>query len=237
MAKIWQLSANYSGITAKATINGFPVFEADTGGSGESGFATAPLNPFLVGKGNVLRIEVSQMADGAKLSCSVEDAMTGDVIDTGNAAEVPLPAGEPPHVIEQTFDSEMDGFKTLLEQAQPSTAEAMTEFALGVRDALNSGDSAAIMALLKPKFETIATDFGQPLEMVMQQAGQMVAAFSASKHVFEAADVDARPCCDNRLWELKNKDGKALIRIEEDGGLMSLDLCAAQMPDGIAIVR
>ena len=237
MAKIWQLSANYSGVDVKGTINGFPVFDGATAGSGESGFATAPLNPFLIGKGNVLRIEVTAKADGGKLSCSVEDAMTGDIVDTGNAAEIPLPDGDPPHVIEQTFDSEMEGFAKLLAEAKPSDEASMVAFALKLRDMLNAGDKDGVLALFKPKFEAISADFGQPIDMIMGQAGQMVAAFTSAKHEFESGDVDARPHCDNKLWELKHKNGHALIRIEEDGGSMSLDVCAAQMPGGIEIVR
>lgn len=236
MATIWQVSANYAGLDAKGTINGFPVFTADTAGSGETGFATAPLNQYLVGAGNVLRIEVTGKGEGARLSCSVEDAQTGDIIDTGHAAEIELPAGDPPHVVEIPFDSEMDDFRSLLERVRPSDAETMTAFALRLRDALNGGDSETVMGWFRPKFESAASAFGYPVEMVMKQAGGMIEAFSGKNLAFEAADVDARPCCDDRLWNLKNRDGKALIRIEEGDEIMSLDVCAAALPDGIAVV-
>lgn len=236
MARIWQLNASYAGITAKGTINGFPVFTADTAGSGESGFATAPLNSCLVGPGNVLRIEVTAKGDDARLNCSVEDAQTGDVIDTGHAAEIELPEGDPPHVIEIGFDAELDGFRHLLDRARPSDAEAMTAFALRLRDALNRGDTETVKEWFRPKFESVARDFGYPVEMVMEQAGGMVDAFGGKGFTFEAADVDAEPCCNGRLWNLKHRDGKALIRVEEGDETMSLDVCAAALPEGIAIV-
>ncbi|MCA8915773.1 MAG: hypothetical protein KDB90_10205 [Planctomycetes bacterium] len=237
MAQIWQLSANYQGITATGTVNGFPCMSADTGESGESGFTTAPLNPLLIGKGNVLRIEVTAKTKDATLNCSVEDAMTGDVIDTGNAAEIKLPDGDPPHVIEIKFDSPQDGFTKLLASAKSSDEKTVTEYALKLRDLLNAKDFDALKKELRPKFELLAESFGHPIEAMLGQVGEMLQAFSSKKHEFEAADVKAVPCCDNKLWQLTAaKDGKALIRIEEEDGMMSLDAVVAVLEDGPAIV-
>jgi hypothetical protein len=236
MAKIWQLSAQYSGLNANGTINGFPAFTADTAGSGEAGFATAPLNPFLIGKGNVLKVEITAKANDPALKCSVEDAMTGDIIDTGLADEIAIPDGDPPHVIEIKFDSDVSGFEKLLEKARPTDAKAITDFAISMRDTLNSGDTDAALGLFKTKFEAMSAAFGQPMDMMMEQARGMVEAFTSVKHEFGPEDVDPRPCCDNKLWELRHKDGKPLIRIIEEDGHMALDAVVAVLPDGPAIV-
>lgn len=237
MAQIWQLSANYRGIDATGTINGFPILKADTGESGEAGFTTAPLNPVLVGKGNLLRIEISRKTPEAELNCSVQDAQTGDIVDTGNAENIPLPAGDPPHVIELRFDSPQDGFARLLARAKPSDEKTMVAYALKLRDMLNAKDTDGLMQAFRPKFKDIAESFGYPLEMVLQQVGGMVEAFTSKPMKFEAADVLARPCCDGKLWQLLAKDGNALFRIEEEDGSLSLDLVAAMLPEGPAVVR
>lgn len=237
MAKIWQLSTQYSGINANGTINGYPAFKAETAGSGEAGFATAPLNPFLIGKGNVLKVEITAKGDNAKLKCSVEDAMTGDVIDTGLADEIAIPDGDPPHTIEIRFDSEADGFKELLEKAQPTDAGTVTEFALKVRDTLNSGDKDAIIKLFMPKFEALSAAFGHPLEAMIASVGDMIEHFTSKKYEFSAEDVAPVAHCDNRLWDLRDKEGNALIRIVEEDGSSSLDLTVAVLPDGPAVVR
>ena len=238
MSQIWQLSANYRGIDATGTINGFPILSADTGESGEAGFTTAPLNPVLVGKGNLLRIEITKKTPDAELNCSVQDAQTGDIVDTGNAENIPLPAGDPPHVIEIRFDSPQDGFAKLLARAKPSDEKTMVAYALKLRDMLNAKDIDGLMQAFRPKFEDMAEAFGYPLEMVLQQVGGMVEAFASKPQKFEAADVLARPCCDNKLWELlAKKDGKSIIRIEEDDGEMRMDAVVAMLPEGPAVVR
>jgi len=237
MPQIWQLSANYRGVTATGTCNGFPVMKADTGESGESGFTTMPLNPVLIGKGNVLRIEVTQKSDDAEFNCSVEDAMTGDIIDTGNAAKIELPEGDPPHVIEIKFDSPQDLFAGLLAKAEPADEKSVVDYAIKLRDMLNGKDVDGLMKAFTPKFEDMSKAFEQPLEMMMQQARGMIEAFCSARHEFEAADVNAIPCCDNKLWELKNKEGEPLIQVKEEDGVMRMDACVARLPDGIAIVR
>ncbi len=237
MAQIWQLNTQYRGIDATGTINGFPVMNADTGGSGEAGFTSAALNPMLIGKGNLLRIEITQKTPDAELKCSVENAQTGDIIDTGNAEVIPLPAGDPPHVIEIRFDSPQDSFAKLLARAQPSDEKTMVAFALKLRDMLDAKDTDGLVQAFRPKFEDMAEAFGYPLEMVMQQAGGFVEAFTTKPQTFEAADVLARPCCDGKLWQLLAKDGKALLRIEEEDGSVSMDVVAAMLPEGPAVVR
>lgn len=238
MAQIWQLSANYRGIDATGTLNGFPIMTADTGGSGEAGFTTASLNPVLVGKGNLLRIEITKKTPDAELNCSIEDAQTGDIIDTGNAANIPLPQGDPPHVIELRFDSPQDGFAKLLERAQPSDEQTMVAYALKLRDMINSKDVEGLLQALQPKFRDVAEAYGLPLEMANEQARSVIEGFTESKQTFEAADVLARPCCDNKLWLLLHRqDEGALIRIVEDDTTMSLDAVAAMLPEGPALVR
>lgn len=238
MAQIWQLTANYRGITATGTLNGFPIMSADTGESGECGFTSAPLNPVLIGKGNVLRIEVTGKTPDAELNCSVEDAMTGDIVDTGNAEKIELPAGDPPHVIEYSFDAPQDNFARLLAKAQPGDPKAMTAFAIKLRDMLNAKDIDGVLALMKPKFEDMAECFAHPLDAMLAQVREMLGAFTSKQHEFEESDIELRPCCDNKLWQLLSaKDHQALIRVEEEDGVMRMDACLAQLPDGIAIVR
>lgn len=237
MAQIWQLNTQYRGIDATGTINGFPILNADTGGSGEAGFTSAALNPMLVGKGNLLRIEITQKTPDAELKCSVENAQTGDVIDTGNAEVIPLPAGDPPHVIEIRFDSPQDSFAKLLAHALPSDEKTMVAYALKLRDMLNAKDIDGMLKALQPKFSDLAEMYGVSVEMGNQQARSVIESFAESRQSFEAADVLARPCCDNKLWQLLGKDGDALFRIEEEDGSMSLDLVAAMMPEGPAVVR
>jgi hypothetical protein len=234
---IWQLSANYVAIDAKGYCNGYPVFDIDIADEGAGGTLTAALNPYLIGAGNELRIEITKVGDGAKLSCNVEAAQAGDMVNTGEATPLEIPAGDPPHVIIQTFDSTVSGFGDLLAQAQPATGAAMCQFALEIRDVLNAGDLDAVMAMFRPKFDAYSEAFGQPLEEQLEGIRGMFTEVMKHTQEFDVEDLDVKPYCGDKLWDLRRKDGGALIRIEEEDGATYIDVCAAMLPDGPAVVR
>ena len=234
MTDMYQARISYSGVDFTGYVNGFPLLDVKTAAENSSGGTSAPLNPVLVGKGNLLRIEITGRGENPQLSGGVDRLKPGDWADTDGEAHFELGAGD---VIEYKFDSEYDNFSELLAKAQPADAAAITAFALKLRDTLNSGDSKAALELLKPKFEVLAQCFGAPLEMMLQQAGGFVESAVSYKHTFEAADVNPQPCCDGKLWRLLRHDGRHLITMEDDEGSMSFELTAAMLPDGPAIVR
>lgn len=237
MHTIYQLTANYVAIDATGYCNGYPVFDIDIADEGASGFVTAALNPFLIGAGNELRIAITKVGTGGKISCAVQGANAGDLVGTGGAPPLAIPAGDPPHVITQTFDSDVRGFADLLDEAQPATGAQMCAFALEIRDILNSGDVEAVMQLFQPKFEAYAAAFGHPLGDTLQQTRGMFAEVVNHAHDFDVEDLDLKPYCGDKLWNLQRKGGGALIRIEEPDGVTSIDVCAALLPGGPAIVR
>lgn len=237
MHPVWQLIVNYAGITAAGTINGFPILDVASADDGASGFAGVPLNPYLIGRGNRLRIEVTGRRPGATLACSIQCLGRDDVVDTGTAEPVALPDGAPPHVIERTFDSEEAGFAALLAQARPTTAEVVTAFALRLRDTLNAGDSEGAWTCFRPKFEAIAAAIGQPLSAIEGQVRAMLAMLAGARHAFDAADVVAQPICDAKLWRLRHRDGGELLRVRQDDGTVTVDCCVAALAGGVAVVR
>jgi hypothetical protein len=223
---------NYTDVGATGTCNGFPIFELKAdGNSGESG----PLNPCLIGKGNVFRIEITELGDNPALTFGIQGASEGDVVSTSDGEEIDL-SGELPIVIEKTFGSTQDGFADLLNAAQPSDADAMTAFAKKVRDTINGKNVEEIAVLLIAKFKTLFAAMGMPVDGANDQAFGMAEELAAKGIAVDDADIAPAPCCDNKLWLLKRQDGKDLIYIEEDGGSMSIELTAALTADGPAIV-
>jgi len=177
------------------------------------------------------------VADEGASGCHVEGAQEGQMISTGDAPPLAIPEGDPPHVIVQTFDSEVSGFGELLGQAQPATGAQMCTFALEIRDIINSGDLEAVLKLFRPKFDAYAAAFGEPLEAMLGGITGMFEELLKHKQEFDVEDLDLKPYCDDKLWSLQRKDGNALIRIEEEDGGTYIDICAALLPDGAAIVR
>jgi hypothetical protein len=226
---IWQLTANYSGVSARGRINGFPVITTDA--SGEAGATSAPLNAFLIGKGNVLKVEVLDRKPDAEFSAKVEHVQQGDMVETGGEGQVTLDQ------LEYTFDSDEDHFSGLLAAAQPVDAKVMVDFALKLRDYFNGRKHKELVTLLSPKMAALADVFGVPIEAVEEQVDEVIDALCRAKHKFEAADVNPVGCCGNKLWQLMDTQGEPLIRIKNDEGGLSLDIVAAKVPEGIRIVR
>jgi hypothetical protein len=229
---IWHLSANYRGVNARGFINGYPIISADTAESGEAGFTSAPLNPFLVGKGNVLKVEITGRGKDAEFNARVEAFQPGDMVDSGGTGQISLDQ------LEHTFDTDEDHFSELLKQAQPATRDEMVAFALKLRDLLNGKKRKEALALFRPKMEALAGVFGVPVNAVTEQVEEVIGTMCKAKHQFDKADVNAQSCCDGKLWQLLDKQGNALIRMEDqDGGTFSMDITAAKLPQGILIVR
>jgi hypothetical protein len=226
---IWQLTANYRGVSARGFINGFPVISTDS--SGDAGFTSVPLNAFLIGKGNLLKVEVLDRKPDAEFSAKVEHVQQGDMVETGGEGQITLDQPE------YRFDSDVDHFSGLLAAAQPVEPKVMVDFALKLRDYLNSRKRKELVTLLSPKMAALADVFGVPIEAVEEQVDEVVGALCSARHKFEAEDVNAVPCCNERLWQLLDHQGEPLIRIKNDEGGLSLDIVAAKMPEGIRIVR
>ena len=227
---IWQLSANYSGVSARGFINGFPVISAEA--SGEAGSTTAPLNAFLIGKGNVLRVEITDRKPGAEFSARVDHVNQGDMVETTGPGQLSLDQ------LEYRFDSDVDHFSELLRAAEPATAAEMVKFALKLRDYFNGRKQKELMGLFHPKLVALAPVYEVPLDVVVEQVSEVVNAMCDTKHRFNEHDVKAVPCCGNKLWQLLDQQDLPLIRVEtDDGGSFSLDIVAAKVPEGIRIVR
>lgn len=229
---IWQLSANYRGVSARGYINGFPVINADTAESGEAGFTSSPLNPFLIGRGNVLKVEVTAKGSDPDFNARVADMQAGDIVDSSDKGQITLDN------LEYRFDSDDDHFSALLAAAEPMTEDDAVKFALKLRDMLNQRKQKELMDLFAPKLEALAGVFGAPLSAIEEQVDEVVRTMSNGKHKFDAKHVNAQACCDGKLWLLLDHEGQPLIRIEDDdGGALSLDIAAAKLPGGIQIVR
>ncbi|MBE7492264.1 MAG: hypothetical protein HS108_10975 [Planctomycetes bacterium] len=212
-----------------ATCNGFPVFDVQDGGSG-----MAQLNPYLIGKGNELRFVFTRRGPGAAFSAGVREAEPGEMVSTLEDGALGLPAGDE---LTHRFDSAADDFRAVLDQARPADAAAMIAFALQYRDAIRAGDGAALARFNETRVRDAARQFGMPPEALAENLMEMLGFFREGGVDVEAADLEALSLCGGKVWEVRRKDGRALLFKEEDGGSNSSAFFAALMPGGPQIVR
>src|SRR5690606_9681349 len=145
-------------------------------------------------KGNKLEVKFTRKDPGARFSASVKALQPGDIVDTGEQGDLTLPEGD---VLEHTFDSEADSFKSLLESAKPADASTMIDFALKYRDAIRARDTKAMLALNRVRINDIAAVHGAPPEMLEPQILEMLKEFADGGVEFEAADIEAIGWCNN----------------------------------------
>jgi hypothetical protein len=226
-----QFTANADQCSFVATCNGFPVFRAD---ADSSWLGSSALNPYLVGKGNRLVVKFTGKGANARFSASVKEMNPGDIVDTLEEGDLKLPQGD---TLEHVFDSSDGTFKGVLDQAKPSDAKTMIDFAMKFRDIVRAGDMAALTALNRIRINDIAAALGMPAEQIEPQLVGFMQAFQEGGADFEAGDVEAVAWCDNKLWELRRKDGHPLLYKKEEDGSMQAETFAATMPGGIQIVR
>lgn len=211
-----------------ATCNGFPLFDAKDGGSG-----MAQLNPYLIGKGNVLRFVFTNKGPNAEFSTGIREAEEGEMVNSLEDGDMGMPDGDE---LVHVFDSEMAELKPILDAAKPADAKAMIDFAIKYRDAIKAGDTAALHKYNDLRITEAAKTFGLPRDAMAQQLMGMFEFFKDGVN-FEAGDLDAIELCQGKIWEVRRKGGKPLLYIEEEDGSSSSNFIAAYLQDGPQVVR
>jgi hypothetical protein len=231
MPTFTQVTVNADRCKFIATCNGFPIFE-HKGDSPWSG--TNAVDPYLVGNGNKLRFTFTHKEPDATFSASVKEVRPGDVVDTSEQGDLTLPDG---NVLEHTFDSEKDPFKAVLDKANPTDAKTVIDFALKLRDAVRATDDKALLAMNRLRINDIAALYEAPPEALEPQILGMLQSFADGGADFEAGDLDATGWCDNKVWQVRRKNGDALLHVKEPDGSMSSEAYIAMLPDGPQVVR
>lgn len=212
-----------------ATCNGFPVFECKDGGSG-----MAQLNQHLIGKGNVLRFKFTHKGPKAEFSAGVREATEGEMVNTLEEGDLTMPKGDE---LLHTFDSESGDLKELLDAAKATDAKAMLDFALKYRDAIKSGDMAALRKHNRYRMEEAAKQFGMPVDALAEQMLGMFEFFKDGGVDVEAKDLVVTDLCQGKIWEVKRTDGNPLLYKKEEDGSSSSGFIAAILSDGPQVVR
>lgn len=224
----WIADAQCSG-----TINGFPILE--TGLAGGSG--GIPLDPYLIGKDNVLRLEILRAGEAPRVRMEVRAMDPGDLCDPCGLPDARLPDSIP-GAIERRFDSETDHFARILARAAPSDALAMVAFGMRLRDAFRAGNAQALRSFFRPKIEVIAALMEAPAATIEASLGTMLGEFEESDLRFGPEDLEALPHCGGKVWEIRRKDRRPLLDAPdpEGNGHRSLQVFAADLGGGPAIV-
>jgi hypothetical protein len=230
MADIFKLGISAADCDVTVALNGFPVFRhrglEQTGGG-------MPLNPLLIGAGNVLKVAVKDRGPGASLSGRITVSRRGTVVEAGGGP-LALPSDD---AREWRFDSEIAPLAKVLAAAMVSGEAAMRAFAVALGEAFRAGDAGTLLRLFASKIDGYAEGFGQPREAMEAALRQGFIPFLGRDPGFTEADVEAVPHCGGKVFELRRRDGSPLLSVDEADGSTQTEVFAALLPGGPAVVR
>jgi hypothetical protein len=205
-----------------------------------------PLNPYLIGEGNVLEVELwPAKPDGrpddlakAEVEGVVRRYMKREPVVQGSGA-VSLSLGVVPELAERmraareegtelevpqnfffVFDNEGASFAGELSDAGPFTDEdALRDYAMHLRDLMIARDANALAHEMAPKVEAYAAAFDDDVLRIAQGLAQVLHDDYAPRGFvtdFERDEVELISCAGGRMWELRRPGGRPLVQTPPD---------------------
>lgn len=224
---IYHLDIRARACRARVTLNGFPMVELDAGADPRE--ATRPINPWLVGADNDLRV-TAWPADEATSSAALCEGLVrrfskGGVVGPGTGelvTTIDIPAEQREHPGPWSSSAsfataDAPSFADRLRNAAPLHDEAaLISHALHIRDLVLRADTDGLVEQMRPKIE----DYAQAFDEAAQAFETDLRGFFETKIFPQASDVldfapedlAPRSHCDGRIWELCLSSGDALIR-------------------------
>jgi hypothetical protein len=186
------------GCEVRLKLNDLPLMRLVAPGPDAEWYAP-PINPYLVGEGNVVELEVRPLldADGnpidlgrARIELGVRKFEKGDAVAPGTGTPV-LDVNvheelqqriaeakerdeelEMPQSFFHVFDNEGPSFSAELMESEPFTDEnALRDYAIRLRDLAAARDADALLAEMEPKIQAYMVAYEEPRELFVESLG------------------------------------------------------------------
>jgi hypothetical protein len=254
---IYHLEITVGGCALLALLNGFPVVSR----VGEDvAIEAPPVNPFLVGQGNTLVMEVSaspgSSADSADLSgvtlvVKVKAYEPGDIVapESGEAIAAYDLAEAPPEsrtglplTATLTFETEGPSFRPLLlEGPVLESADAVRDYALRLRDLVRAKSVRELQAEFAPKLRDYVTAYSLgDVDAAGAFAEFLTAEFIPAGPVldFDRSDLGIKLWCGGRIAEVTLGEGELLAaRADSEGSRYTLPVYVGRVDGQLRVVR
>jgi hypothetical protein len=247
---------------ADVRLNGFPLGVVVAAGEHLAGFSP-PVNPYLAGKRNLLEAEIStaEGPDGAvpferaELQLVVRRFEKGDIVEPGagdvvsryvlegeRKKEIEDGRAQAPVRISHRFETKGADLSADLLDARPhADVEALRDYAMKLRGLMAARDDGGLLVEHEPKVRAWAAAYEEPYDRLAASMGNGLRAFfgDGPDLAFAREDVELRPWCGSRIWELRRKGDLPLLRSGPlaDGGRTHLDVFVAPRNGTLRIVR
>lgn len=253
------------GCVVRVKLNDMPFMHLRAPGPDAEWFAP-PINPYLVGEGNVIEVEVSPLSEGGDLaSAEVELAVRkygkGEAVAPGQGPVVIAVAIhdelrerirqareneeelEIPQTFFESFDNEGPSFSEELLEGEPFTDEgALRDYAIRLRDLALAKDASGLLAEMEPKIQAFMAAYDEPREPFVESLGAGLREEFLPAGIdgdFGRDDVMLTPACGGRIWSLQRPGGAPLLQTRPDdaGNTMQHEILVGPREGTLKVVR
>jgi len=236
----YYLKVTTTNVEVNCYINGFPVYEIK-----ESGELTnqIPVNLALIGEGNELQIVATPLGEEASVSGGISPYAGGDIVSTDDDKKGVLDFEfVVPEPIKKTFTFDNDRFDfshQLMDVPEIHDEKSLKAFGKQLLEWIKAKKTKALVEAMMPKIEATALAFSVDQQIMIDNMKNVLSesVFKLPVQQVTEADIDPRPYCNNRVWELKTKSRHPLIYAEEEGGSMSMAIYVAKIDGQLRVVR
>lgn len=232
--KIYYLNSQTWG-SGEVLLNGFPI---DKLNGKDARASMSILNPYLCGKENVLEFKIK-----GKVKGTVEWHSKGDTVITGAKPEHPVKVKRDGKAIENfevtdgslTFASPGINFSDLFKGDPLKVPDKeLLDFGEKLAKAFNSEDLETIAEVFKPK--VAGYNKALPYKLSFDSFIEMMKGM-CKKFKIARKDMEIVRLCNDRIYEIRRKNGEPFIYIEEDGGISRLPVYVSKVDGKLCVVR
>ncbi|MTI38125.1 hypothetical protein [Fulvivirga lutimaris] len=233
----YHLSVNSENIKFTCYLNGFPVYASE---DEYDAIVSLPVQLFLVGKNNTLKIE-AEAYDKSKpgiLEADVAPFSQGEMVDTGGIdAKLSMEVTDMSSK-EMTFDNERFDFSDLLLTGDQLKEADVKAFGKKLYGYLVAGDAKGFVGEMAVKIRDYAATNPYTEEQMREGLTQQLQqTFFSQKHDAVADDqISVVSYSDGRIWEIKIR-GEEFLKYNEDGGSMQMPVYVGSVKGKLSIVR
>lgn len=235
--------------TVNCTLNGFPIYSFE---APYLSVFSKPINTALVGKNNVLKIDLTPI-DTLKKSENLESPTFGIsgsiklyapdelVVAPENGSQILL-IDQSMKFSTYTFDNEVLSFKKIFNENEKIEDEIeIKNYAIKLVSLLKNKDTEGLLREFKPKLTDYALAFNEPDNYSDDFKNFMNTEFLPAKPIVNIAvkDVQITPHCDKRIWKIGLLDGSSLFQTEKDenGDVFCIEIFVAKINNELKVIR
>ncbi len=217
---IYHLDFSVTRGRVSALLNGFPVAELH---ADERRGISVPINPYLVGANNELRVVVHGLDPAAGVEAAVRRFTKGRAIRPDSGTTITRITANPAERVvhgswklRATFSSlDAPSFEDELMASEPwMDYRALSKYAMHLRQLIQDERADALLEELRPKIEAHACAFAEDPEAMTEEIGRFIVdelLTTEPRMEFTADDLMCVPHCGGRLWSIERRGCRPLL--------------------------